>query len=70
MRPALLTGYGVKTLPGVREAIEGQRWDEANEYVKLTAQVLATYCDRLDQATALLPVVVGVQLIRAPATSP
>ncbi len=52
--PGLLTGYGVKTLPGVREAIEGQRWDEAKEYVALTAQVLAKYCDRLDQATALL----------------
>ena len=52
--PGLLTGYGVKTLPGVREAIEAQRWDEASEYVALTAQALATYCDRLDQATALL----------------
>jgi N-acetylated-alpha-linked acidic dipeptidase len=44
----------VKTLPGVREAIEQHRWDEANEYSKLTAQVLAGYCDRLDKATALL----------------
>ncbi len=52
--PGLLTGYGVKTLPGVREAIEAQRWDEANEYAKVTAQVLSAYCDRLDQATALL----------------
>ena len=52
--PGLLTGYGVKTLPGVREAIEGQRWDEANEYARITATALAAYCDRLDQATALL----------------
>ena len=52
--PGLLTGYGVKTLPGVREAIEAHRWGEANEYARLTAQALSTYCDRLDQATALL----------------
>jgi N-acetylated-alpha-linked acidic dipeptidase len=53
--PGLLTGYGVKTLPGVREAIEAQRWDEAREYVTLTAQVLSAYADRLDQARTLLP---------------
>ncbi|HZF25201.1 MAG TPA: transferrin receptor-like dimerization domain-containing protein [Steroidobacteraceae bacterium] len=52
--PGTLTGYGVKTLPGVREAIEQHRWDEANEYSRLTAQVLQGYCDRLDKATALL----------------
>jgi N-acetylated-alpha-linked acidic dipeptidase len=52
--PGMLTGYGVKTLPGVREAIEQHRWDEANEYSKLTAQALQSYCDRLDRATALL----------------
>ena len=52
--PGLLTGYGVKTLPGVREAIESSRWDEANRFSVVTAGALAKYCDRLDQATALL----------------
>ena len=52
--PGMLTGYGAKTLPGVREAIEQHRWDEADEYARLTAQALGAYCDRLDQATALL----------------
>ena len=52
--PGLLTGYGVKTLPGVREAIEDDRWDEANRYTSLTAEVLTNYCQRLEQATALL----------------
>ncbi len=28
--PGLYTGYGVKTMPGAREAIEQGRWDEAN----------------------------------------
>jgi len=52
--PGVLTGYGVKTLPGVREAIDGDRWDEASQYAAITAQVLTVYCDRLDEATALL----------------
>lgn len=52
--PGLYTGYGVKTIPGVREAIEQNHWDQANEYVVLTAAALAAYCDRLDKATALL----------------
>ena len=52
--PGMLTGYGVKTLPGVREAIDGQRWDEAARYIPITATVLGNYCDGIDQATALL----------------
>jgi N-acetylated-alpha-linked acidic dipeptidase len=52
--PGLLTGYGVKTLPGVREAIESNRWDEANRFSVLTAGVLTKYCDRLDQATGVI----------------
>jgi len=52
--PGLQTGYGVKTLPGVREAIEGKRWDEANQYAGITAQVLENYAATLDKATALM----------------
>jgi len=52
--PGLLTGYGMKTLPGVREAIEGDRWEEADRYPTITAQALGAYCDGIDQATALL----------------
>jgi N-acetylated-alpha-linked acidic dipeptidase len=52
--PGLYTGYGVKTVPGVREAIEQNHWDQANQYVGLTAAALNAYCDRLEQATALL----------------
>ena len=53
--PGLLTGYGVKTMPGVREAIEENQWERANQFAVLTADVLTKYCERLDQATALLP---------------
>ena len=52
--PGLLTGYGAKTLPGVREAIEGRRWAEAGDYVGRTAAVLGAISERLDKATALL----------------
>ena len=52
--PGRFTGYGAKTLPGVREAIEDQRWADANLYSKLTADALTAYSDRLDEATAVL----------------
>lgn len=52
--PGRLTGYAVKTLPGVREALDAGRWDEANQYAVVTAAVLASYCDRLDELSALL----------------
>ena len=52
--PGRFTGYGAKTLPGIREAIEDQRWADADRYAKLTAGALNAYSDRLDQATAVL----------------
>ncbi len=52
--PGMFTGYGVKTLPGVRESIEANKWDDANQFSTITAGVLSAYCDRLDRATALL----------------
>jgi N-acetylated-alpha-linked acidic dipeptidase len=52
--PGMLTGYGVKTLPGVREAIDADRWDEAAAYIPITAAAITRYCDALDRATALL----------------
>lgn len=52
--PGTLTGYGVKTLPAVREGIEQERFEEAARYIPLTAGVLNAYSDRLDQASALL----------------
>jgi len=52
--PGLHTGYGVKTLPGVREAIEQRRWPEVDQYMNIIAGVLNTYSERLDEATAAL----------------
>jgi N-acetylated-alpha-linked acidic dipeptidase len=56
--PGRFTGYGAKTLPGVREAIEEQRWSDANRYAKLTADALNAYSDRLDAAIAVVKSVV------------
>ncbi|MBV9991107.1 MAG: M20/M25/M40 family metallo-hydrolase [Alphaproteobacteria bacterium] len=52
--PGRFTGYGAKTMPGVREAIEEERFDDANRYAGLTAGALNAYSDRLDQAAAVL----------------
>jgi N-acetylated-alpha-linked acidic dipeptidase len=51
--PGTLTGYGAKTLPGVREAIEQRRFDDARTYVVRTAKVLEDYANRLDSVTAM-----------------
>jgi len=52
--PGTLTGYGAKTLPGIREGIEQQRFADAAAYIKITADALNAYSARLDQATAVL----------------
>ena len=52
--PGRFTGYGAKTLPEVREAIEERRFADANEYAKRTAVVLLAYAARLDAARAVV----------------
>jgi N-acetylated-alpha-linked acidic dipeptidase len=38
--PGYYTGYGVKTLPGVREAIEQKNWDEAVRQTEVATKVI------------------------------
>jgi N-acetylated-alpha-linked acidic dipeptidase len=52
--PGLLTGYGVKTVPGVREALEARNWQQADQYAAITAKVLDGYRTELDKLTQLL----------------
>ncbi len=60
--PGLYTGYGVKTLPGIREAIEQGRWREAEEQIGRVEQVLAAEAAAIDSAGALLePLVPGAR---------
>ena len=53
--PGFHTGYGVKTLPGIREAIEERRWDEANRYIGVVSRSLSAYSARLDRAISVPP---------------
>jgi N-acetylated-alpha-linked acidic dipeptidase len=53
--PGMHTGYGVKTLPGVREAIEERRWEEANRYLAVVAVALDAYSARLEKAISAIP---------------
>jgi N-acetylated-alpha-linked acidic dipeptidase len=54
--PGLYTGYGAKTLPAVREAIELQHWSDATGYIPIVADVLNAAAGRLeDAATNLTP---------------
>jgi N-acetylated-alpha-linked acidic dipeptidase len=50
--PGFYTGYGVKTLPGVREAIEQKRWKEAQEHIARVASVLEDQAKLIASATA------------------
>ncbi len=38
--PGVYSGYGAKTIPGVREAIEQRNWNEANSEIVRIAAVL------------------------------
>jgi N-acetylated-alpha-linked acidic dipeptidase len=51
--PGLHTGYGVKTLPGIREAIEERRWGEADRYIEVVSRAINAYSARLDRAVAV-----------------
>jgi len=51
--PGFYTGYGVKTLPGVREAIEQRDWREAAEQIAVTARTLNAIADEIDRGTRL-----------------
>jgi N-acetylated-alpha-linked acidic dipeptidase len=51
--PGLYTGYGVKTLPGIREAIEERHWDEADRYIGVVSRAINAYSARLDRAISV-----------------
>jgi len=48
--PGFYTGYGVKTLPGIREAIEQRNWKEAQENTDIVAKAITTYNKQVEQA--------------------
>jgi len=52
--PGFYTGYGVKTLPGVRESIEQKQWPLADREIVLAGQALANAGAAIDAAAAAL----------------
>jgi N-acetylated-alpha-linked acidic dipeptidase len=52
--PGFYTGYGVKTLPGVREAIEQKRWEEADTQITRVSKALQSEANLLDEAAKQL----------------
>jgi len=52
--PGYYTGYGVKTIPGVREAIEQKDWPQANAQMVRVGEVLRHEAAVIDEATAAL----------------
>lgn len=52
--PGFYTGYGVKTLPGVREAIEQRNWKEAQEQIAIAAKALTDFNLVVENASQIL----------------
>lgn len=52
--PGYYTGYGVKTLPGIREGLEERNWDEVREYILIVSKTLKQVAVEIDRAAAIL----------------
>jgi N-acetylated-alpha-linked acidic dipeptidase len=52
--PGFYTGYGVKTLPAIREAIEQRNWKEAQEGINTVSRTIQVYNTQVKQAVNLL----------------
>ncbi len=52
--PGFYTGYGVKTVPGVREAIEQRQWSDVAPQVETVARVIDAYAAEVDRAAAIV----------------
>ena len=52
--PGFFTGYGVKTLPAVREAIEQKQWSAVDPQIARTAASIEREADKLKDATKAL----------------
>jgi len=50
--PGVYTGYDPKTMPGIREAIEQRRWQEADTEIARVAKVLENEAALIDSAAA------------------
>jgi N-acetylated-alpha-linked acidic dipeptidase len=51
--PGFYTGYGVKTIPGVREAIEQRQYEAVGSQIALAAEVLDAMAARIETIAAM-----------------
>ncbi len=51
--PGFYTGYGVKTIPGVREAIEQRDWKEAQDQIEIAAKAISRLAEHLNNTIKL-----------------
>ncbi len=59
--PGFYTGYGVKTLPGIREGIEQKQWAEARQYIAIDAKAIDALASQVDRATQVLQSLVAAR---------
>jgi N-acetylated-alpha-linked acidic dipeptidase len=52
--PGFYTGYGVKTLPGIREGLEERNWDEVHKYIEEVAKALDRASAKINAAARIL----------------
>lgn len=52
--PGFYTGYGVKTIPGVREGIEEEEWEAARFYVRVVSEALSSLTEQVRQAERIV----------------
>ena len=52
--PGFYTGYGVKTIPAVREAIEQRNYDEVEKQISLSAEVISKVTLRINRILGLM----------------
>jgi N-acetylated-alpha-linked acidic dipeptidase len=53
--PGFYTGYGVKAMPGIREAIEERNWKEAQEQIEVDAKAITRFANYLNDVSTNNP---------------
>ena len=54
LRAGFYTGYGVKTMPGIREAIEQAKWGNVNGEIARVAEAINAEATLVKEAAAML----------------
>ena len=52
--PGFYTGYGVKTLPGIREGLEERKWDEVDLYILKVSKAIERASNKIKKAALLI----------------